>query len=193
MKRIGLTGGIGSGKSTIAKVFEALDIPIYLADDRSKELLNTSETLKTELMHAFGKGIYSKGMIQRDVFARLLFGDTRKVLQANQIIHPFVRNDFVAWAVQQNAPYVIMEAAILFETEGFKSMDATVLVTAPEKLRLQRIMQRDRTELAAIRNRMKHQWKDDEKIPLADYVIVNDEKEPVLPQVLMIDKKLRKR
>lgn len=191
MKKIGLTGGIGSGKSTVARIFLALGIPVYFSDDRSKTLLDSHPVLQKELKAAFGKSIYQKDLIDRAAFAALIFSDPIKLEQANAIIHPFVRKDFQIWVAAQATSYVINEAAILFETGRYASLDATILVTAPESLRIKRVAFRDNQTDSAIRNRMQNQWSDSKKTPLADFIIENDEKTGVIRQVLTIDQKIR--
>lgn len=191
MKTIGLTGGIGSGKSTVLAIFKALSIPVYKADERSKLLLNNNDLLKSKLEHEFGE-IYKDGKIDKVLFASIIFSNEQKRALANSIIHPFVREDFKSWLEVQNSPYVIQEAAILFETGAYKLFDFTILITAPEELRIKRIHLRDKSETEEIKKRMESQWKDEAKIPLSDFQILNDEKHSLIKQVLAIDSALRK-
>jgi dephospho-CoA kinase len=189
MKRIGLTGGIGSGKSTVSGIFRVLGIPCYSADDQAKLLLNTSSELKEKLSEQF-QGIYKDGRLDKAAFAEIIFNDESKRKLANEIIHPFVRRDFESWSTNQNAPYVIQEAAILFETGAFKFFDMNILVCAPQKLRISRIQHRDNSSIEDIKGRMNSQWDDDKKRELADYCIENDEKHSLINQVLDIHREI---
>lgn len=189
MKNIGLTGGIGSGKSTVLRIFSILGVPCYIADVRSKELLDQNDLLKEKLIETFGP-IYKGSKIDRKAFANIIFKDESKRKFANQLIHPFVREDYTTWLSKQNAAYVIQEAAILFETGANKLFDQTILTTAPEDLRIQRIVKRDSISIDEIRDRLASQWKDDQKEFLADHVIINDEKNSLIKQVVKIHHQL---
>ena len=174
-KIIGLTGGIGSGKSKIALRFLALGIPCYIADDRAKDLMNTSAHLKEAVCKVFGYGSYLDGVLNRPYIANVVFKDASALAQLNALVHPAVAQDFIEWVAVQEAPYVIKEAAILFENGGSKLCDSVILITAPEALRLKRVLERDNSSVEAIQDRMSKQWSDDRKIPLADYHIENME------------------
>ena len=189
MKNIGLTGGIGSGKSTIVKIFSILGVPCYIADERSKELLDQNEILKKMLIESFGD-IYKDGKMDRQAFANIIFKDEGKRKLANEIIHPFVREDYAEWMAGQDADYVIQEAAILFETNAYTLFDKNILLVAPEDLRVQRIHRRDKASIDSINERLKAQWSDDKKEALADFIINNDGKHSVLDQVLEIHHQL---
>lgn len=191
MKTVGLTGGIGSGKSTILSIFKALEVPAYIADERSKNLLNNNSELRSKLEEKFGS-IYKEDKIDTALFASIIFSDESKRLEANQIIHPFVREDFQSWAKKQNSDYIIQEAAILFETGIYKLFDFTILITAPEEIRIQRIQHRDKSQIEDIKKRISSQWNDEKKIPLCDFQIINDGKHSLIKQVLLIDSELRK-
>ena len=186
MMIVGITGGIGCGKSTVARIFETLEIAVYNSDIRSKVLLNTKAELKTSLIAEFGKEIYTATGINRSYFASLIFNNKDKLARSNQIIHPFVRKDFEDWVKVQTSSYVIKESAILFETGIYQQLDKTILVTAPEKLRINRVMKREHIPVKVVLERINNQWKDVKKEALADYVIVNDETQLLLPQVLEI-------
>jgi len=190
MKIIGITGGIGSGKTIVARVFESLGIPVYNSDVRSKSLLNTNEKLKQQLINQFGPKIYSGSGIDRTYFASLIFNDKNLLALSNKGIHPFVKQDFEAWVRKQTSPYVIKESAILFETGIYKQLDKTILVTAPEALRIARVMTREKIVRKVVQERIDNQWKDARKAALADFVIKNDEQQLVLPQVLKIHSEL---
>lgn len=172
---IGLTGGIGSGKSKIALRFSALGIPCYIADDRAKDLMNTSEYLKEAICKLFGSESYSGGVLNRLYIANVVFKDATALTQLNALVHPAVAQDFIEWVAKQEAPYVIKEAAILFENGGSKLCDSIILITAPEAVRLKRVLARDNSSAEAIQDRMSKQWSDERKIPLADYHIENME------------------
>lgn len=171
---VGLTGGIGSGKSTVAGYFEKLGIPVYIADDRAKALMVTNAELKAGIIDLLGETAYMPdGRLNRAYIAGQVFNKASLLDSLNALVHPAVGKDFKRWTNQQQSPYVIKEAAILFENGNYKSADKNILVTAPEEVRIQRVMDRDGVPRASVLARMKHQWPDNEKIPLADYVIEN--------------------
>ena len=188
---VGITGGIGSGKSTVALIFEALEIAVYNSDIRSKVLLNSKKKLKNSLIEEFGKEIYLTTGIDRPYFASLIFNDKDKLARSNQIVHPFVKKDFEDWVKVQTSSYVIKESAILFETGIYRQLDKTILVTAPEKLRVKRVIKREQIPVNVVLERINNQWPDTKKENLADFVILNDEKNLLLPQVLQIHKVLK--
>lgn len=173
MKIVGLTGGIGSGKSSVLSVFSSLGVPCYQSDIRAKELMQEDQELISQIKTLFGDDIYQGKKVNRTKLADLVFADKTKLDRLNAIVHPRVKSDFQFFLSQQKASYVIKEAAILFETGGAANCDATILVTAPQKLRIERVMKRDKTPKEQIKLRMNHQWSDEKKIPLADYVINN--------------------
>ena len=181
-KIIGLTGGIGSGKSKVALRFSALGIPCYIADDRAKDLMNTSADLKEAICKLFGPESYSGGVLNRPYIARVVFKDATALAQLNALVHPVV--------AKQDAPYVIKEAAILFENGGSKLCDSVLLITAPEAVRLDRVLARDNSSVEAIQDRMSKQWSDERKIPLADYHIENLEWEDTLLKIDAIHQEL---
>ena len=174
-KIIGLTGGIGSGKSKVALRFLALGIPCYIADDRAKDLMNISAHLKEAVCKVFGSESYLDGVLNRPYIANVVFKDANALAQLNTLVHPIVAQDFIEWVAKQKAPYVIKEAAILFENGGSKLCDSVILITAPEAVRLKRVLARDNSSVEAIQDRMSKQWSDARKIPLADYHIENME------------------
>ncbi|MDT0646057.1 dephospho-CoA kinase [Zunongwangia sp. F260] len=173
MKIVGLTGGIGSGKTTVANFFEELGIPVYIADDAAKHLMNTSENIKREITSLFGLDSYRDNLPDRKFIASRVFNDQKKLNLLNIIIHPAVAADFENWKLQQDAPYVIYEAAILFEKEGYKKCDYTILVTAPREEKIRRIKARDNSSVEDIQERMNNQWDDERKAKLADFQIQN--------------------
>ncbi len=173
MMIVGLTGGIGSGKTTVAKMFSELGIPIYIADDEAKILTNTSKVIKRKLTALLGEDAYLDGNLNRPYVAAKIFSNKELLEAVNAIIHPKVATHFKKWAAKQKAPYVIKEAAILFENGSYKSCDSIILVTAPLTIRIHRVMSRDEISKAEIEKRINNQWSDEKKAKLADIVIEN--------------------
>lgn len=190
MKIIGLTGGIGSGKTTVANMFSSLGIPVYIADVEAKKLTNNSKVIRRKLIQLLGKRAYSEKGLDRTYVADRIFNDKDLLKAVNGIIHPKVAAHFNKWAHRQAAPYVIKEAAILFENGGHKQCDAVILVTAPKPDRIARVMARDNTTKAEIEKRMDNQWPDEEKQRLADIVIHNTNLETTRKRVAEIHKYL---
>ncbi len=188
---VGLTGSIGSGKTTVCHIFEQLRIPVYYADMKGKSFLN-KPLVKDKIAGLFGRQVFNeKGEPDRAALAALVFGDEKKLELLNTIIHPLVREDFRSWvSLQKDAPYVIQEAAILFETGHADHFDKIIAVTAPEELRIRRVCERDGVDEAHVRKRATHQLPDEFKTKHADYVILNDGNEPLLPKVLSIHEEL---
>lgn len=183
MKRIGLTGGIGSGKSVVARVLMAMGYPVYFSDERSKFVTENDLEIRKGLVNLFGKEVFNVKGLNRSFLAKQIFNDDTKRLSVNQLIHPKVRADFDHWAEQQNSVIVFNEAAILFETGAYKRFDKNVLVTAPLDVRIGRVLERDKTSKEEVISRISKQWTDEEKIPLADYILVNDGKTPLIGQI----------
>ena len=190
--KIGITGGIGSGKSTVAKVFEMLGIPVYYADDAAKKLMNEDVFLKKQLIDAFGKEIYQNGVLNRSSLSELVFNNPEKLVQLNGIVHPATIANAEYWMQQQHSVYAIKEAAILFESGANKYVDKVIGVFAPVQLRISRVMQRDNSTQEAVIARMNKQMEEEKKMKLCDYVIINDEQELVIPQVLKIHEAILK-
>lgn len=193
MIRVGLTGGIGSGKSTIAKFFNDLGIPVYQSDIRAKVLMESMPYLIEKITELFGKAAYSHGVLNRKFLSEQVFSNPEKLEALNKLVHPVVREDFRVWSEQQNAPYVIQEAAILFETGGNRTLDFTILVTAPQIDREQRVMMRDALSREAVQARIQNQWPDSQKIPLADFIIKNACLSEARNQVIQIHRQLLNR
>jgi len=190
--KVGITGGIGSGKSTVCKVFSLLGIPVFEADRVAKQLLNTHPEIKKELIHLFGKEIYIENNgVDRKKLADIIFNDDIQLAKINALVHPFVRNEFANWIELQQSPYVIHEAAILFESGFYKLMDFTILITAPEKQRIERVMKREGISAEMVKKRMEKQWSDEKKRKLASRELVNDNMNLLLPQIIEIDKRLK--
>lgn len=193
MLKIGITGGIGSGKSTVCRVFELLGIPVYSADDEAKKILDANPTVKEQLLLLFGMGILDeRKLIDRKKLAALVFDNKEKLQQLNNIVHPAVGLHFEKWLdANSNAPYIIKEAAILFESGAYKAVDKVITVTAPVELKIERVMQRDKASRQQVEQRMANQLSDEDKIKRSDFVIYNDEQQLVIPQVLSLNQELR--
>ena len=190
MIKLGITGGIGSGKTTVCRILEVLGIPVYYADDRAKQLYLEDAGVMQAVKQLFGDDIYHHGELKRAEVAKRVFSDKQLLQKLNAIVHPAVEKDFAEWAAKySDKAFVVKEAAILFENEGYKKLDLNVLVTAPEKLRIKRVVKRDGISEEQVKDRIKNQWPDEKKIPLADFVIKCDEEHLVIPQVMdVIDK-----
>lgn len=173
MKVVGLTGGIGSGKTTVALMFEELGVPIYIADKEAKLLTNRSKIIKRKIIQLLGPNSYTNDGINRSFVAEKIFNDPKLLKAINNIIHPKVAQHFARWLKKQDATYCIKEAAILFESGSYKDCDKIIVVTAPMDIRIQRVLKRDHSTEKEIRNRMANQWSDEKKIELSDFVIEN--------------------
>lgn len=190
MLKIGLTGGIGSGKSTVAKIFELLGIPVYYADDAAKKLMNEDEELKTAIQKQFGKEAYKEGKLNRDFLATTVFNDEAQLALLNAIVHPATIRDAQNWMQQQTAPYTIKEAALIFESGSGENLDYIIGVYAPAALRIKRTMDRSNISREAVLQRMSKQIDENIKMKLCDFVLVNDEQQMLIPQVLQLHEKL---
>jgi dephospho-CoA kinase len=186
MLRIGITGGIGSGKSTVSKIFEVLGVPVYYADDASKRLMNEDEELKEKLRSVFGEGVYVDGKLNRQYLSSIVFNDPLKLALLNSIVHPATIKDAEDWMLQQTAPYAIKEAALIFESGSQEYLDKVIGVYAPAAVRIHRVMQRDNVTRQEVLGRMSKQIDEDIKMRLCDYVIKNDEQELLIPQVIKL-------
>ena len=186
MKKIGITGGIGSGKTYVSEVFKSLGIPVFNADIESKKLMITSEKLMELVKAEFGEGIYTNGSLNKEKLGAIVFSDKIKLEKLNSLVHPIVKAEFEKWCTKQTTDYVIKEAAILFESDSHLGLDAVICVSAPIELRISRSMKRDNATEKEIKNRIENQISQEEKEKLSDYIIVNDTKELLLPQVLNI-------
>ncbi len=186
--KVGITGGIGSGKSTVARIFENLGIPVYHADARAKLLMVENKELKAAIRQAFGEKAYTpEGLPDRAFLAGQVFHDKEKLATLNALVHPVVREDGERWhAAQSGVPYTLKEAALLYESGSYRDLDLVLVVTAPKALRIRRVMARDGVDEAAVRARMDNQWPEDEKVRRADIVIHNDGKQLLLPQVMEV-------
>ncbi|MGS2761262.1 dephospho-CoA kinase [Sinomicrobium sp. M5D2P9] len=188
---IGLTGGIGSGKSTVASMFSELGIPVYIADTEAKKLMHTPE-VRAKITEAFGEKAYTDAGPDNAYIAGIVFKDKEKLAVLNGIIHPEVGRHFKEWYALQKGTYVIKEAAILFESGAYKDCDAVIMVTAPLETRIERVMLRDAVSREAVMNRIENQWDDDKKVQLSDYVITNINLEETRKQVRELHSRLIK-
>lgn len=189
---VGITGGIGSGKSTVAKIFTLLDIPIYFADDRAKWLMSNDELLKNQIIEAFGTECFdAEGNLDRSFLAKSVFSDSEKVKTINSLVHPAVGRDFSDWASKHNTPYVLKEAALIFETGSNQALDFVINVSSPLKVRIARTLMRDpfRSE-EQVNQIINQQLPDEQKNELADFVIKNTDNKLLIPQVLKIHQQL---
>ena len=180
---IGLTGGIGSGKSTVAKVLESMGYPVFYSDQVAKEIMSSDLELQSEITTHFGENAYENGFLNRAYLAERIFSNSKDKAILNQLIHPRVRASFVAFTQSSQSKLVFNEAAILFETGAYTNFDKTLIVTAPVEMRIERVMKRDACSREDVQNRMNNQWSDERKIPLADYVINNGDNDTVLDQI----------
>jgi dephospho-CoA kinase len=192
MLKIGLTGGIGSGKSTVAHIFEVLGIPVYYADEAAKRLMTENEELKASVISAFGNDAYINGNLNREYIAGQVFNNDKKIELLNSLVHPATIKDAAEWIQIQEAPYVIKEAALIFESGSNKDLDYVIGVKSRAALRIQRTIGRDNISADEVKARMDKQMDEDLKLRLCDYVIVNDEEEMVIPQVLALHEKFLK-
>jgi len=190
MLKIGITGGIGSGKSTVAKVFEVLGIPVYYADDAAKRLMHEDTELKEKIQLKFGNEVYINGQLNRKRLAEIVFASPEKLALLNELVHPATLHDAELWMQKQITPYAIKEAALIFESGAQEHLDHVIGVTAPTPLRIQRTMQRDGITREEVIARMDKQMDETIKMKLCDFVIRNNEQEMLLPQVLDLHKKL---
>ncbi len=192
MLKVGITGGIGSGKTTICKFFEVMGLPVFIADTEARKIMESSPVVRSKLILSFGKEIYLPDhALDRKKLAAMVFNSPLLLEKINSIVHPEVHRHFQEWYNRQDAPYIVYEAAILFESGFYRQMDFNILVTAPEEERIKRILLRENTTEKDVKSRMAKQWKDEEKKKLANFVIVNNNRELIVPQLIELDKKFR--
>ncbi|WP_035842872.1 dephospho-CoA kinase [Crocinitomix catalasitica] len=190
MRSIGITGGIGAGKSMICGIIQTLGYPVFNSDKVAKNILSTDSSVINQITAIFGESAYINGVYNKPFIAESIFGNQKLLESINAIVHPAVQAEFKSWASQQSSNLVFNEAAILFETNSYQRFSNTILVTSPIDLRITRIKKRDNVTEEQVLARMSKQWPDEKKIPLADYVIVNDESQLIIPQVLETLKQL---
>ena len=186
---LGITGGIGSGKTTITKYIESLGIPVYIADDEAKKLLDTPEVIK-ELTDTFSENILENNLVDKKKLATFVFGNKDNLKKLNEIVHPRVREHFINWVKQTNSEIVVKEAAILFESGAYKDCDFTILVTTPEDVRVERVIKRDNSNREDVLKRIRSQWSDEDKAKLADFIIQNVDLEKSKQEIDEILKKI---
>lgn len=186
MIKVGLTGGIGSGKSTVAKIFEVIGIPVFYADNETKNIINYDKNIISLIKENFGEIYTLQNIIDKKKLADIIFKNPEKLEIINSIVHPAVRKKFINWSNKQKSKYTLMEAAILFESGTYKILDKTITVFADQKTRIKRVCSRDNIPAEKVIDRIKNQMSDHEKIKLADFVINNNEKDMIIAQVLKI-------
>lgn len=190
MKKIGLTGGIGVGKTYVSKIFQKMGIPIFNADEQAKKCMVDDANLKAAVQLAFGENMYLKGVLQKEALAKIVFNNTEALAELNALVHPIVKQKFEDWCSLQSTSMVIKEAAILFESDAHLGLDSVVCVSSPENLRIERVQKRDGSSVEQIQSRISKQMPQAEKEELADFLIVNDQVQLLLPQVLAIIKEV---
>jgi dephospho-CoA kinase len=192
MLKIGITGGIGSGKSIICKIFQSLGISVYNADEEAKKLTNSDPFIIQSLKELYGNEIYSpQGEIDKPKFSAFIFNNKKELERVNSIIHPSVRKHFLAWLdFHKQEKYVIKEAAILFESQSNTDLDSVITVYSPPEIRIKRVMMRDKISEEMVRKKIENQMSDEEKLKRSDFVIYNDDRQLVIPQVLTIHRLL---
>ncbi len=191
MLKVGLTGGIGSGKSFVAALFAELGVPVYLADYEAKLLVEVDAEIVAAYKSFFGNDVYTPLGLNRKLVASIVFGDQELLKRVNAVVHPVVARHFQEWAKRHSEyPYVVHEAAILFESRSNELMDKVITVSAPESVRIARVIERDGVSEEAVRSRMNNQMKEDERLAKSDFVIVNDESQLLLPQVVKLHEQL---
>ncbi len=188
---VGITGGIGSGKSTVCKVFEVLGVPVYYADDRAKYLMQHSEPLVAAIKETFGDDTYVNGKLHRELLASKVFSDKGMLAKLNSLVHPAVAQDGIDWQMEHSHyPYTLREAALLFEAGIYKALHKVIVVAAPQDVRIDRVMQRDNVTADQVKARIANQWSQEEKIALADYIITNDGEHELIPQIMELHEQL---
>lgn len=192
MKKIGLTGGIGSGKTTVGKIFMVLGVPVFNSDEEAKLILQNDKNVHQELISLFGASVLENGLPNKAKIAAIVFKDKGKLEQLNQLIHPKVNQRFLEWCTEnQYYDYVLKEAAILFESGSYKQLDAVINVSCPIELRITRTMQRNAISKEEFMQRVQNQMTDEKRNELSDFVIENDEKSLLIKQVLAIHHQLK--
>ena len=191
--KIGITGGIGSGKSFIAHQFESFGVPVYYADTRAKWLMNHQNQLIENLKQLFGESLYESGQLNRPYLANIVFKDTNLLSKLNELVHPAVEEDFNDFCLRHPTnPYVLKEAALLFETGNYLKLDKTILITCNKEKKIERVIDRDKVTRLQVELRMNHQWEDEQKIPLATYLLNNDENSDIEKEVKYIHQEILK-
>lgn len=190
--KVGITGGIGSGKSTVCEVFEILGIPVYYADTEAKLMYTNNSDLKSEIITLFGEQIYPNGTFNRKSLSQIVFNNPDKLSQLNQIMHPLVATHYEEWISMQDAPYTLKEAALLIESKSYLSLDYVMMVSSPDDLRIQRVVERDQISRLEVEKRMASQLPQHEVRKHCNSELINDEKQLLIPQIIELHEKLLK-
>ncbi len=190
---VGITGGIGSGKTTAAKVFEKLGVPIYIADDKARMLTAENEQILSYIRETYGDEMFDdNGALNRKALGEAVFGNKERLDALNKVIHPLVAQDFKSWVAEQSFPYVLKEAAVLFESGTYTDCNYVILVVAPRESRIERVMKRSGLSREDIENRMQHQWSDEDKMALSDFVIYNGDENDLISQIYDIHEDIKR-
>ena len=190
MKKLGLTGGIGAGKTYVSKIFSQMGIPVFNADVEAKNCIVENKGLMQKVKASFGKDIYDNGVLQKEKLAKIVFNNSERLGELNALVHPVVKQKFEDWCTQQTAEIVIKEAAILFESDAHLGLDVVICVSATEKARIERVQNRDGSSVTDIKSRIDKQMPQSKKEALADFVIVNDGERLLLPQLIKVLKEV---
>ena len=186
MKKIGLTGGIGSGKTYISYIFSALDIPIFYSDDVAKDLVNNSQEIREAINNLYAENLFPGGFLDKKRLSHIIFSDNESRIKLNELIHPMVNVNFKNWLTKQNSKYIIKEAAILFESNSYLDLDKIICVSSSVDLRIKRVVDRSKMKESEVRNIMKNQISDIERERKSDYVIINNQQDLLLPQIIKL-------
>jgi dephospho-CoA kinase len=184
MKKLGLTGGIGVGKTYVSKVFQQMGIPVFNTDVEAKNCMAEDKDLMQNVKNSFGENMYNNGVLQKEKLAEIVFNNSKRLAELNALVHPVVKQKFEDWCTEQMAELVIKEAAILFESDAHLGLDAVICVSATEKVRIARVQKRDGSSVSEIKSRMDKQMPQSKKEEMADFVIVNDGEQLLLPQLI---------
>ena len=190
MKRLGLTGGIGVGKTYVSKVFQQMGIPVFNADVEAKNCMTEDKGLRQKVKTSFGENMYDNGVLQKEKLAKIVFNNSERLAELNTLVHPVVKQRFEDWCTQQTAELVIKETAILFESDAHLGLDVVICVSATEKVRIERVQNRDGSSVAEIKSRIETQMSQSKKEEMADFVIVNDGEQLLLPQLIKVLKEM---
>jgi len=190
MKKVGLTGGIGVGKTYVAEIFQQMGVPVFNADVEAKNCMAEDKGLMQNVKNSFGENMYDNGVLQKEKLAKTVFNNSERLAELNALVHPVVKQKFVEWCCKQDSSIVIKEAAILFESDAHLGLDAVICVSATEKVRIERVQNRDGSSVADIKSRMDTQMLQSKKEETADFVIVNDGEQLLLPQLIKVLKEM---
>jgi len=190
MKKLGLTGGIGVGKTYVCKIFQNLGYPVFNADVEAKNCMAEDKDLMQNVKNSFGENIYENGVLQKEELAKIVFNNSKRLAELNALVHPLVKQKFEDWCTEQTAQLVIKETAILFESDAHLGLDAVICVSATEKVRIERVQNRDGSSVADIKSRIDKQMSQSKKEEFADFVIVNDGEQLLLPQLIKVLKEM---